>query len=174
MRRIVFSIPFCRQVLLVQLVFTSTKSRRKFYTQVVRQSFHTASTRSGRNRTDTEITKGLTRMSTDTLPSAHDEIAFCDEFTYSPEVEIGKGIAKLRHKLQDSGASFLRLMHRVMDEYVGRCEFVYDSWVPRIPPKFPEPTRYGILILLHRIASVRYRLREQHSRARTLVVSLRT
>src|ERR1022692_1939621 len=47
MRRIVFSISFFRQVLPVQLVFTSTKSRRKFYTQVERQSFHTASTRSG-------------------------------------------------------------------------------------------------------------------------------
>src|ERR1039457_6836370 len=45
MRRIVFSISFFRQVLPVQLVFTSTKSRRKFYTQVERQSFHTASTR---------------------------------------------------------------------------------------------------------------------------------
>src|ERR1017187_10067286 len=47
MRRIVFSISFFRQVLPVQLVFTSTKSRRKFYTQVERQSFHTASTQSG-------------------------------------------------------------------------------------------------------------------------------
>jgi hypothetical protein len=51
---------------------------------------------------------------------------------------------------------------------------VYNSWVPRIPPKFPEPTRYRILVLLHRIASVRYRFRERHSRARILVVSSRT
>src|SRR5450759_4384301 len=47
MRRIVCSIAFFRQMLSVQLVFTSTKSRRKFYTQVERQSFHTASTHNG-------------------------------------------------------------------------------------------------------------------------------
>ena len=76
-------------------------------------------------------------MSTATLPSTHDEIAFCDEFTYSPEVEIGKGIAKLSHKLQDRGAPFLRLMHRVVDQYVGRCEFIYDSWVSRDFPRIP-------------------------------------
>jgi hypothetical protein len=42
MRRIVFSISFSRQKLTVQLVFTSAKSRTNFYTQVERQSFHTA------------------------------------------------------------------------------------------------------------------------------------
>jgi hypothetical protein len=39
---IVFSIAFFRQKLPVQLVFTSTKSRWKFYAQVRRESFHTA------------------------------------------------------------------------------------------------------------------------------------
>jgi hypothetical protein len=42
MRRIVFSISCFRQMLPVQLVFTSMKSRRNFYTQVERQSFHAA------------------------------------------------------------------------------------------------------------------------------------
>jgi len=42
MPRIVFSIAFFRQKPPVQLVATSTKSRWKFYTQVERQSFHTA------------------------------------------------------------------------------------------------------------------------------------
>ena len=50
MRRIVFSISFFGQLLPVQLTPTSTKLRRKFYTQVERQSFHTASTRSGRRK----------------------------------------------------------------------------------------------------------------------------
>jgi hypothetical protein len=36
MRRIVFSISFFRQMLPMQLVLTSTKSRRNFYTQVER------------------------------------------------------------------------------------------------------------------------------------------
>src|ERR1019366_8263317 len=40
MRRMAFSIAFFRQKLPVQLVSASTKSRRKFYTQVGRQSFH--------------------------------------------------------------------------------------------------------------------------------------
>src|SRR5882757_3733903 len=39
---IVFSIAFFRQKLPVQLVFTSTKSRWKFYAQVRRGSFQTA------------------------------------------------------------------------------------------------------------------------------------
>src|SRR5664280_1477756 len=50
MRRIVFSISFSRQNWKVQLVFTSTKSRRNFYTQVERQSFHTAWTHFGHGR----------------------------------------------------------------------------------------------------------------------------
>src|SRR5882762_4160994 len=41
-RRIVFSIAFFRQKLPVHLVSASTKSRRKFYAQVGRLSFHTA------------------------------------------------------------------------------------------------------------------------------------
>ena len=47
MRRIAFSISFSRQSWKVQLVFTSTKSRRNFYTQVERQSFHTAWVKNG-------------------------------------------------------------------------------------------------------------------------------
>jgi len=47
MRRIAFSISFSRQSWKVQLVFTSTKSRRNFYTQVERQSFNTAWVRLG-------------------------------------------------------------------------------------------------------------------------------
>src|ERR1035437_475746 len=47
-RRIVFSISFSRQNWKVQLVFTSTKSRRNFYTQVERQSFHTAWVKTGK------------------------------------------------------------------------------------------------------------------------------
>src|SRR3984893_5639565 len=42
MPRIVFSIAFFRQKLPVRSVSTSTKSRWKFYTQVRRESFHTA------------------------------------------------------------------------------------------------------------------------------------
>src|ERR1700694_6308069 len=42
MPRIVFSIAFFREKLPVQLVSASMKSRRKFYTQVRRRSFHTA------------------------------------------------------------------------------------------------------------------------------------
>jgi hypothetical protein len=42
MRRIAFSIAFFRQKLPVHLISTWTKSRRIFYTQVERQSFHTA------------------------------------------------------------------------------------------------------------------------------------
>ena len=47
MRRIVCSIAFFRQMLSVQLVFTSTKSRRTFCAQVERRSFHTVSALSG-------------------------------------------------------------------------------------------------------------------------------
>ena len=73
------------------------------------------------------------------------------------------------------GAPFLRLMHRVVDEYVGRREFVYDSWVPGISPKFLEPSGYDILVILHRIASVHLSVsREaQPAATRMLVVTLR-
>jgi hypothetical protein len=47
MRRIVFLIAFIRKKLPVQSIPTSTKSRRKFYTQVGHRSFYTAWTRSG-------------------------------------------------------------------------------------------------------------------------------
>jgi hypothetical protein len=47
MRGIVFSISCFRQVLPVLLVFTSMKSRRNFYAQVERQSFHAARVRLG-------------------------------------------------------------------------------------------------------------------------------
>ena len=48
MPRIVFSIAFFREKLPVQLVSASMKSRRKFYTQVRRRSFHTARVTSGK------------------------------------------------------------------------------------------------------------------------------
>src|ERR1700676_5539121 len=68
MRRIVFSISFFRQALPVQLVFTSPKSRRKFYTQVERQSFHTASTRTGRMTPDSESEGQEFRISSGAFP----------------------------------------------------------------------------------------------------------
>jgi hypothetical protein len=49
MRKIVFSITFFRQKLPVHLVSASTKSRRKFYTQVGPLSFHTAWVKNGRD-----------------------------------------------------------------------------------------------------------------------------
>src|ERR1700737_3474327 len=62
MPRIVFSIAFFRQKLPVRSVSTSTKSRWKFYTQVRRESFHTAWGQS-RHSDHARIISGLPRWS---------------------------------------------------------------------------------------------------------------
>jgi len=53
--RTVFSIALRQQHLSVRLVFAATKSRWKFYTQVLRLSFHTAWVKNGPHRADTPL-----------------------------------------------------------------------------------------------------------------------
>jgi hypothetical protein len=106
------------------------------------------STRSSRNRTHAEIAEGRTGVGTTTLPSANDVVAFCDEIANTPEIEIGKGIAKLGHKFRDGCAPSLWLMHRVVHEYIGCGELVDDSRIPGASPKFLEPPGYDILVIL--------------------------
>ena len=84
MCRIVFSISFSRQNWKVQLVFTSTKSRRNFYTQVERQSFHTAWVKTGKAQCE-HMFSGL---------SPKPDIAQCGQhvrFVPKPEVFSGLG-----------------------------------------------------------------------------------
>jgi hypothetical protein len=90
-----------------------------------------------------------------TLPSSHDVIAFGDESANTFEIEIGKRFAEIGHEFYDRCAAFLWLMHWVVKEYIGRGQFVYDSWIPRISPKFLKPPVYNYLVFLcHHIVPV--------------------
>ena len=94
-------------------------------------------------------------MSTATLPSSHDVIAFGDEIADTLEIKIGKRFAEIRHKFRDRCTAILWLMHWVVKEYIGCGQFVYYSWVPRISPKFLKPPGYNCLVFLcHQIIPV--------------------
>jgi SOS response associated peptidase (SRAP) len=104
--------------------------------------------RSSWERTQTKITKGRPGVSAPALPSANDVIAFCNEITDPSETEIGKSVAKLRHKNSNGRAPFLWIVHWVVQEYVRCGQFVHDSWIPGVSPEFLEPARYDVLIVL--------------------------
>ena len=82
------------------------------------------------------------------FPSAHDVVAFRDEIADTAEIQVGKGIAKVRHEIRNCCAAFLRLMHRVVHQYVRSGEFVDNFRIPGVPPKFREPARYDFLVFL--------------------------
>jgi hypothetical protein len=100
------------------------------------------------DRTQTKITKGRPGMGAPALPSANDVITFCNEITDTSETEIGKSVAKFSHKNSNGRSPFLLIVHWVVQEYVRCGQLVHDSWIPGISPKFLEPARYDVLIVL--------------------------
>jgi hypothetical protein len=120
MRRIVFSISFSRQNWKVQLVFTSTKSRRNFYTQVERQSFHTAWVKR-RNTRSEQMWSALhpkadssrtSRPCPKSVPNRH--VLLFDHLVRASELKEHGGLDELARAREACGfANYVLFQHRL-------------------------------------------------------------
>src|SRR3981081_4675181 len=101
----------------------------------------------GRQRSREEVAERLPGMRTATFPSTDDVVALRDEIRSAPEVEIGERFPKVRHERLDVLMATARFVERILQEHVGRGEFIDNSEVASLPPKMREPpANNGLLV----------------------------
>src|SRR4051794_17147515 len=86
-------------------------------------------------------------MGTTTLPAPNDVIAFGDQVRRTPEVEVGKRLSKVGHEGLDVVAATTRLVKRILQQHVRRCEFIHDIQVAGLAPKVRKPATHDGLVL---------------------------
>src|SRR3981189_282924 len=93
----------------------------------------------GRKRSRQEVAERLPGMRSAAFPSTDDVVAFRDEIRSAPEVEIGERFPKVRHERLDVFMATARFVERILQEHVGRGEFIDNSEVASLAPKIREP-----------------------------------
>ena len=75
-------------------------------------------------------------------------VALRDEIGGTPEIEIGKGLAEMRHESLDVFPSPTRLVQGVLKEHIRRGELVDDSEIARLTPELGEPAADDGLVFI--------------------------
>jgi hypothetical protein len=79
--------------------------------------------------------------------STDDVVAFRDEIRSAPEVEIGERFPKVRHECLDVFTATARFVQRILQEHVGRSEFIDNSEIASLAPKIREPPANNGLVV---------------------------
>src|SRR6185295_3212974 len=101
-----------------------------------------------RQRSRQEVTESRTRMRTATFPAADHIVAFGDQISRAPEIEVRESIAKVGHERLDVSPAAARLMQRVLQEHVGSRELVDDVEIAGFSPEIREPAAHDCLVVL--------------------------
>src|SRR5258706_1233717 len=101
----------------------------------------------GRQRSRQEVAERLPGMRSAAFPSTDDVVAFRDEIRSAPEVEIGERFPKVRHERLDVFMATARFVERILQEHVGRGEFIDNSEVASLAPKIREPPANNGLVV---------------------------
>src|ERR1700694_4308963 len=101
----------------------------------------------GRQRSRQEVAERLPGMRSAAFPSTDDVVAFRDEIRGAPEVELGERFPKVRHERLDVFTATARFVERILQEHVGRSEFIDNSEVASLAPKIREPTANNSLVV---------------------------
>jgi hypothetical protein len=83
-----------------------------------------------------------------TFPTANDVIALGDEIGSAPEFEVWEGGAETHHEVPHILLTPALRMQRILEQHVGRGEFVDDLRVPRVTPEPVEPASDDGLVVL--------------------------
>ena len=86
-------------------------------------------------------------MDSAAFPSADDVVAFRDQIRSAPEVEIGERFPEVRHERLDVFTATARFVERILQEHVGRGEFIDNSEVAGLAPEIREPPANNGLVI---------------------------
>src|SRR6516165_4832784 len=105
-------------------------------------------TRCRRQRASEKIAESRSGMGAATFPLPDDVIALGDKVGRAPELEVRERGAEIHHEIPHVLATPTRRMQRILEQHVGRGEFVDDLWVPGVTPESVEPASDDGLVVL--------------------------
>src|SRR4051812_17454841 len=92
--------------------------------------------RARRERTLKKVTEGRAHVRATADPTTDDVVAFGDELRSACETQIGERFAERGHERLHIRTTAAWRMQRVLQEDVGRAQFVHDCWIPGVAPEF--------------------------------------
>src|SRR6516162_1767436 len=105
-------------------------------------------TRCRRQRAGEKIAESRSGVGAATFPSTDDVIALGDEIGRTPKLEVRERGAEIHHEIPHVLATPTWRMQRILEQHVGRGEFVDDVWVPGVTPEAVEPASDDGLVVL--------------------------
>ena len=82
-----------------------------------------------------------------TLPTTNHIVAFGDEVSDTPEVEVGKRFAEPHDEVPYVLVSATRRMQGILKKHIRCSEFLDDLGIPRIAPEPLEPATYNGFVI---------------------------
>jgi AraC family transcriptional regulator of adaptative response/methylated-DNA-[protein]-cysteine methyltransferase len=104
--------------------------------------------RVGGRAANQEVLERGAGMGAAALPLPDDIIAFSDEISRAPEVEVRKGRAEIRHESLDVRTSLPRLVQRVFEQHIRRGDFIDDAEIAGLAPEVGEPAADDRLVVV--------------------------
>src|ERR1700730_3743357 len=107
---------------------------------------HLASSRR-RQRSDEKVAESGTGVCATTFPSAYHVLTLGNKVSRSPEIQVRKCFAEPCHERLDVLAAATRFVERILQQHVGRCEFVDYFEIAVLAPEFGEPATDDSLVV---------------------------
>jgi hypothetical protein len=104
--------------------------------------------RARRERTLKKVTERRAGVCATANSTTDDVVAFRDEIRRARETQIGERFAERRHERLHIRTTAAWRMQRVLQEDVGRAEFVHDCRIPGGAPEFGEPSADDDFVVL--------------------------
>src|SRR5258708_27388754 len=101
----------------------------------------------GRQRAHQEVAECGSGMGAAAFPAADDVIAFRDKIRCAPEAQIRESLSEIGHERLDVFPSPARCVERILQQHVGRSDFIDNSEVASLAPEIREPPADNSLVI---------------------------
>jgi hypothetical protein len=104
-----------------------------------------------RQASDQEVIESGTGMRAASLPATDDVVAFRDQVGCAPEIEIRECLPEVGHEGLDVIATPAGFVQRILQQHVGRGQFIDDAEIAGLAPEMREPsTDDGLVVIFLR------------------------
>jgi hypothetical protein len=109
----------------------------------------------GRQASDQEVIESGTGMRSASRPTTDDVVALRDEVGCAPEVEIRERLPEVGHERLDVIATAAGFVQRIVQQHVGRGQFVDNAEIAGLAPEMREPSTHdGLVVFFLRHVSI--------------------
>src|SRR6516165_2705983 len=87
-------------------------------------------------------------MGTTPFPLTDDIVAFRNQVSRAPEIQIGKGPTEIGHERLDIGMTAARLMEGILQQHPWRGDLIDNFEIAGLPPEMSEPGNNDVLVIV--------------------------